>query len=278
MTRRTAEPDCDCTPRHGPSRAVRRPAIRAARLARRLVPPAIRSDGRAKGGLNLPAIRAALLATLALVASGCASERSSEDVPVEAAPETREGPLSSYQVRLDSESSDPALFRLAEDDDGIRVQTGPAGIAYREGDAVRSGDMHVQATFHQFDAPVGYREAYGIFVGGIDLDGPELEYTYLLVRPTGDFLVKRRIGVITETLVDWTPHPSVQTVEAEGDEPVNTLGIDVFDGRTHFVVNGDVVHEESASRIRPYGVAGVRVNHRLDVRVDDWIVRRTSES
>lgn len=253
MMRDPADSDCDCTRRRGAPGAVRSPSI---------------------GSL--------VLAMLTVVASACASDSTSDDTTVEAtaeaAPETREGPLSSYRVRLDSESSDPALFELVEDDDGIRVQTGPAGITYREGDAITSGDMHVQATFHQFDAPVGYREAYGIFVGGIDLDGPELEYTYLLIRPTGDFLVKRRIGAITRTLVDWTPHPSVRTVEAEGDEPVNTLGIDVFDGRTHFVVNGDVVHDESASRIRPYGVAGVRVNHRLDVRVDDWTVRRTSES
>jgi hypothetical protein len=57
---------------------------------------------------------------------------------------------------------------------------------------------------------------------------------------------------------------------------VNTLGIDVFDGQVHFVVNGDVVFVEELGRVRPYGVAGVRVNHRLDVRVDQWLVRETT--
>ena len=95
-------------------------------------------------------------------------------------------------------------------------------------------------------------------------------------RPTGDFLIKRRIGEITETLADWTPHPSVQTVQQEGDRPLNTLSIDVFGGETHFVVNGDEVHVEPATRVRPYGVAGVRVNHRLDIRVDNWLMRVTS--
>ena len=181
-----------------------------------------------------------------------------------------------FSVRLDSESSDLAEFQLVEDDDGIRIQTGPAGIAYRSTDAILTGDMHVQGTFLQYDAPPGYREAYGIFLGGIDLTGPDLEYTYLLVRPTGDFLIKRRVGETTETLVDWTPHPSVQTVEAEGDRPLNVLGIDVFNGEAHFVVNGDVVHVEPASRVRPYGIAGVRVNHRLDVRVDRWTMQASS--
>lgn len=213
-----------------------------------------------------------LLTTVLAVA--CATETPPERV--EEAARTAEEARPNYTLRLDSESSDLSEFQVVEDDDGIRVQTGPAGIAYRDVDAILTGDMHVQATFQQYDAPIGYREAYGIFVGGIDLTGPDLEYTYLLIRPTGDFLVKRRIGEVTETLVDWTPHPSVHTVEAEGDRPLNTLGIDVFGGDVHFVVNGDVVHRESASRVRPYGIAGVRVNHRLDVRVDRWIMQTSS--
>lgn len=213
----------------------------------------------------------ALLGSILMVA--CATETPPDREVAETGPAARPN----YAVRLDSESSDLADFQLVEDDDGIRVQTGPAGIAYRSDDVILTGDMHVQATFLQYDAPVGYREAYGIFVGGIDLEGAEHEYTYLLVRPTGDFLVKRRIGEITETIVDWTPHPSVHTVEVEGDRPQNTLGIDVFNGEVHFAVNGDVVYAESAARVRPYGVAGVRVNHRLDVRMDRWIMRETSD-
>lgn len=225
-----------------------------------------RGPGRLRGRGLRPAWGGLWLAISALGLAACA------DTAREPLAETGAAARPSYEVRLDSESSDLAEFQLVEDDDGIRVRTGPAGIAYRVEDAVTSGDMHVQATFEQHDAPVGYREAYGIFVGGIGLDGPDLEYTYLLIRPTGDFLVKRRIGAITETLADWTAHPAVQSVRAEGDQPVNTLGIDVYDGQTHFVVNGDVVHTEVAARVRPYGVAGVRVNHRLDVRVDRWVV------
>jgi len=204
--------------------------------------------------------------------SACAAEAPPRET-AETAPVARP----TYAVRLDSESSDVSEFQLVEDDDGIRVRTGPAGIAYRTDDAVQRGDMHLQATFVQYDAPIGYREAYGLFFGGVDLEGPDVEYTYLLVRSTGDFMVKRRVGPTTQTLADWTAHPSVQTVTAEGDRPVNSLSVDVFEGEVHFVVNGDVVHTEPASRVRPYGVAGVRVNHRLDVRVDDWLLRATSD-
>jgi hypothetical protein len=230
--------------------------------------------GRGLGWLHGRGLRPAAGGTcLAITAFGLGA--CADTVPRPLA-ETGAAARPSYEIRLDSESSDAAQFQLVEDDDGIRVQTGPAGIAYRVEDAIVSGDMHVQATFEQYGAPVGYREAYGIFVGGIGLEGPDLEYTYLLIRPTGDFLVKRRIGTITETLADWTPHPAVQSVRAEGDQPVNTLGIDVYDGQTHFMVNGDIVHTEAAARVRPYGVAGVRVNHRLDVRVDRWLVDSAS--
>lgn len=179
----------------------------------------------------------------------------------------------SYLVRLDSDSSDPGLFGLVEDDDGIHIQTGPAGIAYRPEDIVHRGGFHVEATFVQYDAPIGYREAYGIFVGGLDLEGPDLEYTYLLVRPTGDFLIKRRIGEITETFVDWTAHAAVARVIEEGDEPRNTLKIDVVRGETTFLVNGIAVHSLPTPRVRPYGVMGIRANHRLDVRVEGWLLR-----
>lgn len=224
------------------------------------------------GGLKSGIVRG-FLAGLALVAiAACAA-----DGPLEDAPETGVAAHPNFMVRLDSESSDLAEFQIVEDDDGIRVQAGPAGIAYRPDDTILAGDMHVQATFLQYDAPLGYREAYGIFVGGIDLESAEQEYTYLLVRPTGDFLVKRRVGESIETLADWTPHPAVQTVEVEGDRPINTLGVDIFDGEVHFVVNRDIVHTEPAARVRPYGVAGVRVNHRLDVRVDRWTLRGASD-
>jgi hypothetical protein len=175
-----------------------------------------------------------------------------------------------YTIRLDDETSDPGDFQLTEADGRIAIRTGPAGIAYHPNDEVLRGDFFVEATFTQYDAPLGYREAYGIFVGGHDLGSPELEYTYLLVRPTGDYLIKRRVGETTETLVDWSPHPAVRRVLREGDEPENTLAIMVLDGEIRFVVNDEILFAMPTSEARPYGVAGLRANHRLNIRVTDW--------
>ena len=179
-------------------------------------------------------------------------------------------PAVNYTVRLDSERSDPGQFQVSLGGEGLRILTGPAGITYQAGDVVSSGDFLVEATFVQYSAPVGYREAYGIFVGGRELDAADHEYTYLLVRPTGDFLVKRRLGEITEVLVDWTPHDAVARVDAEGDEPTNVLAVEVVAGETRFIVNGEVVHSMPAAEARPYGVAGIRANHRLDVSMNGW--------
>jgi hypothetical protein len=175
-----------------------------------------------------------------------------------------------YLMRLDSERGDPAEFQLELEAEGVGIVTGPAGIAWRPTDVVASGDFRAEATFVQYEAPIGYREAYGVFVGGSDLQGPDQEYIYLLVRPTGDFLVKRRRGESTEVLVDWTPHEAVRRVVNEGDEPENTLTVEVLDGRTSFQVNGTEVHHMPAPEARPHGVAGIRANHRLDILVRNW--------
>lgn len=175
-----------------------------------------------------------------------------------------------YDFRLDSQRSDPAEFRVSEEPEGLRVQTGPAGVAWRKEDQIPSGSFTVLATFVQHGAPVGYREAYGVFVGGRDLLGADVEYTYLLVRSTGDFLIKRRLGEETETLVDWTAHAAVQRVVQEGDEPRNTLSVEVEGEETRFLVNGTEVHRMPTSQARPHGIAGIRANHRLDILVTDW--------
>ncbi len=208
-----------------------------------------------------------LVLSLALSAASCGP---ADEVSPEGAQEPDAPP--GYLVRLDSERGDLAEFQLSQRGTGIGILTGPAGIAWRADDRVASGEFRAEATFVQYGAPVGYREAYGVFVGGSDLQGPDQEYIYLLVRPTGDYLVKRRRGETTEVLVDWTPHEAVRRVVTEGDEPENTLAIEVRDGQVAFRVNETEVHRMPIPEARPYGVAGIRANHRLDILVREWSV------
>ena len=222
-------------------------------------------SARGRGRTLLAAL---LLGALAACSAPPAQTEAPADDPASALP-------AGYAFRLDSERSDPGEFLLREGEAGradLHVTTGPAGIAWRADDAVVRDRFAVRASFLQHDAPPGYREAYGIFVGGRDLETAEQEYTYLLVRGTGDFLVKRRLGENTETLVDWTAHPAVVRVEEDGDEPRNELAVEVDGDETRFLVNGTVVHAMPTPEARPWGIPGVRVNHRLDVELEDWTV------
>ncbi len=175
-----------------------------------------------------------------------------------------------YRLRLDSNRVDPGQFVTEETPDGIRVTTGPGGIVWRPPDTVSVGDFRAEATFTLMGAPVAYREGYGVFVGGRNLDGPSPRYLYLMVRATGEYMVKRRVGQATETIVDWQPHASVLPVAEDGDTPTNVLAIEAVDGETLFLVNGTVAFRMPIEEAEPFGVAGLRVNHRLDLIVGRW--------
>lgn len=200
----------------------------------------------------------------ALLAVGCTEHR-------DASPVAEEHPLpGGYEASVDTIRGDPGQFELTLEGDVVHIMTGPAGVAWRPEDVVDRGDFLAEATFTVSGAPPGYREAYGIFVGGRDLDGPAPRSTYLVVRPTGEFLVGQLEGDSTATIADWTTSDAVQGVRAHGDEPVNVLGILREGEEIRFLVNGTVVHTVPASTIDTGGVAGVRINHRLDVRVASW--------
>lgn len=189
------------------------------------------------------------------------------------APEEPAGPPllpGGYQVVLDGERADPGRFVTVETPDGVRFTTGPAGVAWRPQDTVSAGDFRAEATLTLLGAPVGYREAYGVFVGGRDLGGPSATYLYLVVRATGDFTVRRRVGAAVETVVDWLGHNAVQRVALDGETPLNTLAIEVRGEETRFLVNGTVVFVMPTAEARPRGIAGLRVNHRLDLLLGGW--------
>lgn len=199
------------------------------------------------------------------VASACATEN--PDSAGAAAEALLPG---GYETVIDTGRSDPGHFEVTQEDTYLQVATGPGGIAWRPEDTVPSGNFLAEATMTVVGAPVGYREGFGVFVGGRDLKGRGTRYTYLLVRPSGEFLIKQRRGNETEVLVDWTPQTAVQKVTDDLPAPVNVLGIMTVGDEVRFLVNGTVVHRLPTEDVRPYGIAGLRVNHRVMVRVPSW--------
>jgi hypothetical protein len=151
---------------------------------------------------------------------------------------------------------------------GWHVTTGPAVTLWRPGDQTQ-GDFEAAATLIQTKAPE-HPEAYGIFVGGQALEGPEQRYTYFLVRGDGKFLIKQRTGTTTANVTQgWTENAAVVKADAAGSQ-TNTLSIQRAGDRVRFLANGTEVHSAPAADIAAGGQAGLRINHNLDVHVGSF--------
>lgn len=176
-----------------------------------------------------------------------------------------------WEVSLDDPEADQGGFQFSEEGGVFQIQTGPAAITYQDEQLVSGGNFQVRGTFVEREAPADHREAYGIFFGGRSLQSPGVRYNYFLVRGTGEYLIKRRDGESTETVTDWTASDAVQgTGEGGGSE--NSLAVQVQGDSIRFLVNGQTVETVSTEEMNPYGVVGLRVNHRLNLSVRDWSV------
>jgi hypothetical protein len=107
-----------------------------------------------------------------------------------------------WQVRLDDGSTQPTGVQFMTMGSGFHVMTGPAAILYKP-DMTKSGTYQVQATFRQME-PAEHPEAYGLFIGGADLQAANQKYTYFLIRQDGKYLIKRRAGMETPAVAERT--------------------------------------------------------------------------
>ena len=154
---------------------------------------------------------------------------------------------------------------------GWHVTTGPAVILWRDTDT-GTGSYTLKATLHQTKAPA-HPESYGIFTGGKDLSGAGQSYTYYLIRGDGKFLIKRRTGATTANVTDgWTDNTAVRKADAEG-KAANTLEVVVTGDKASFRANGTELWSGPASSIDAQGIAGMRVNHNLDLHVAEFGVK-----
>ena len=133
-------------------------------------------------------------------------------------------------------------FVATFNDDGLQVQTGPAGLLYRPDQVVDAGSYALRARFTEINAPRGHREGFGLFIGGQDLEGPNQRYTYFLVRADGRYLIKQRDGTSTrETSNGWQSSEAVQAATMEDADVTNELAIAVDGERLRFSCNGALV-------------------------------------
>lgn len=150
--------------------------------------------------------------------------------------------------------------------DKWEVQTGPAHIVYAAKDS-GSGVYAVSTTIEQMVKPA-HPEAYGVFFGGQNLaDRATQKYGYFLVRGTGQYLIKVRDGDKTTNVVGWTASPDVPTEDASG-KATYALKVHFAPNDAHFYVNGKLVATVPRQNVPSAGIAGLRINHNLDVTVE----------
>ena len=175
-----------------------------------------------------------------------------------------------WMARLDSGSTKPDGVMMMPMGTGLHFKTGPAGIYYRQADT-KSGAYEVHASFSQVE-PAEHPEAMGLFIGGSNLAAANQKYTYFLVRQDGMFLIKRRDGAQTPDVKDWTASPAVKKTDA-ATKGVNVLTIAVAADKVRFLVNGTEVHSATPAQVDTSGIAGLRVNHNLNVHIENFGVK-----
>ncbi len=177
-------------------------------------------------------------------------------------------PDESINVGANPDSSDIYFVNMTP---GWHITTGPRGIFYHP-DSEVEGDYTIQTLLHLFDPKGRNREGYGLFFGGKALKDAEYEYLYFLIRNTGDFLIKRRIGESTELIQDWTESYDINIYDdPAGSSVPNRLAVSIENSMMNFFINGTQVAQINADEfnVDADGVFGLRVNHAVNLHIED---------
>jgi hypothetical protein len=158
---------------------------------------------------------------------------------------------------------------------GFHVVGGPAGTFWDPKNTV-SGNYTVRATFNLMQ-PSNHTNYYGLIIGGSDLEGPNQTYTYFIVAQNGQFQIRTRtadkVASVHPAGRGGAAHDVIQKPGANGQSS-NTLEVRVMGDTVSYVINGTVVHTTPKAAVKTDGIAGVRINHVLNVHVDGFTVTK----
>lgn len=184
---------------------------------------------------------------------------------------------SEWEVRLDNPDRDVTISSDPDSADiffvnmkpGWHITTGPRAIFWHPA-STGEGTYRAHTRIHLFD-PEGRNEAFGLFFGGKNLKKENQTYTYFLLRNSGEYLIKKRIGNETEMVKGWTKSDTmVQYTDTTETSVANSLSVEVGDEEVRFFVNGEKIDAIPKDQVDIEGFVGLRVNHRLDLHIEDF--------
>lgn len=155
---------------------------------------------------------------------------------------------------------------------GFHVKGGPAGTFWNPANAA-SGNYALKGTFN-LQEPSSHPNYYGLIFGGASLDAAAQAYTYFVIAQDGNFLIRQRNGDAVTDVKSRAPHASVRRPDASGKSS-NALEVRVAGDMVSYLVNGTVVHSGPKAGLKTDGLAGVRVNHVLDVHVEGFEISKS---
>ncbi len=176
-----------------------------------------------------------------------------------------------WEARLDRGGDAASVLSFMTMGSGVHATTASAGAAiFWQPSSMTKGSYTISASFTQAEAS-NHPNAYGLFFGGSDLAGANQRYSYFVIRQDGQFLIKKRMGSETPTVLDWTRHDAINELDAEGTS-TNTLAVEVGSSQVRFLVNGTEVSTQMRSAVDTDGITGLRVTHFLNVHIDNLML------
>ena len=182
--------------------------------------------------------------------------------------------LSTWKMRVDRSTNaqdpdDNPELKVVAMGKGVRITGGPAGVFWSPTDTAM-GNYTIRATFN-LQQPSNHVNYYGIVFGGADLDNAKASYTYFTVAQNGTFLIRTFAPGAARPADVQTRMPHAAIAQpAAGGQSTNRLEVRVAGDTITYVVNGQTVHTMPKGTINTNGLAGVRVNHMLDVQVEGF--------
>jgi hypothetical protein len=165
-----------------------------------------------------------------------------------------------WKQRLDrsTSASDPdaaGAVKFVSMGNGFHATTPQAAVFWNPSNAA-TGNYTVKGSF-KLVRPSNHTNYYGLVFGAQD----------------GTWLIKRRDADAAPTIAGKTASDVVKKPGADGSS-VNDLEVRVQASKIDYVVNGTVVHStpKSGTTAKTDGLTGIRVNHMLEVHVDNFAV------